>query len=289
VSGNTVDAFTALQTGCLPFTKTGREAAFSRNLGTEFKRQGYQTASFSTTKISLQVGAWQMIQNYLTGNMDAVFDPTSEGHPLINGEGSDDLLFLPIFENWLQKDAGEKFYAQFFMFNTHFPYLKNKNSTASHPYYAGLESFDNALKTLFGILEKNERLNDTVVIVSGDHGEYVSDDGQLYARLNSYNPYILNPMTFMYIPEALFPSEQARETLKRNKDKVLSTLDLFPTIQHILYGGDVDATAERRSTAGAANLRQDEDHCVTGLDDGHRRAGRPFGNLLECGLGKQGR
>jgi len=209
-----------------------------------------------------------MIQNYLTGNMDSVYDPTSEGHPLRNGEGSDDKLFLPVFDNWLKNEVKGSFFASMFLFNTHFPYNapSTKNSTASQPYYAGLESFDNTLKTVFSILEKNGQLNNTIIIVTGDHGEYMSTDGKLYARLNSYNPYILQPLTFMHIPQALFPSNEAREKLKRNQEKVLSTLDLFPTMQHILYGGDVESTAQKRASATAAHVRQDDDHCVTGFD-----------------------
>lgn len=272
VSGNTVDALTALHTGCLPFTETGREMAFSRNIGTEFKRQGYQTATFSTAKVSLQTKAWQMLQNYLTGNIDSVFDPASEGHVLVNGEGSDDSWFMPPFEHWLQtqkEKPGAKQFVQFWQLDTHFPYRKSENSTvvASHPYYDGLASFDKTLETFFGILERNGQLNNTIVVVSGDHGDQIDHEkGSPYVRLSSYSPNILNPLAFLHIPKALFPSEQARETLKRNQDKVLSTLDIFPTMQHILYGGDVDATVEQRKTASAVDLVKDQDHCVTGLD-----------------------
>lgn len=267
VSGNTVDALTALETGCLAYTDTGKKIAFSRSIGTEFKRQGYQTASFSTTKLDLQVGIWQMIGNYLTANMDSVFDPGSENHPILNGEGSDDRLFLPIFEKWLKEDVHDAFFAQFFQFNTHFPYMKVENSTASHKYYGSMGTFDETLKSIFGILEKTGQLNNTIIFASADHGEHL-DDNTLYSRLGNLNPFILQPLTFMYVPAQLFSSEKARETLRSNQDRVVSTLDLFPTMQHVLYGGDSTETSDERALSKAADVSADGEleHCVTGFD-----------------------
>jgi len=266
VSGNTIDALTALITGCLPYTPTGKEIAFSRSIATEFKRQGYQTASLSTAKIDLQVGAWQMINNYLTGNMDYVFDPSSENHGLVSGEGSDDRLFMPVFEKWLAEDVYDPFYAQIYQFNTHYPYLKDASSTASHRYYSSIETFDETLKKIFSILEMAGQSDNTVIIVTGDHGEHLSK--KKYSRVMNLNPYILQPMTFMYIPDRLFTSEDARETLRSNQDKVVSTLDLFPTMQHIIYGGDAKETSQERTKSKAADVSKDEEleHCVTGFD-----------------------
>jgi hypothetical protein len=49
VSGDTVDAVTALQSGCLPLNhKEGRETALKTTLATQFKARGYDTVSFSS-------------------------------------------------------------------------------------------------------------------------------------------------------------------------------------------------------------------------------------------------
>ena len=51
--------------------------------------------------------------------------------------------------------------------------------------------------------------------------------------------------------------------LKRNKDRVISTLDLYPTIWNILHNGDEDREANRDSTE---NVSRDKSDCITGLN-----------------------
>ena len=52
-----------------------------------------------------------------------------------------------------------------------YPYFKdNEIPSSSNRYFDGLKTVDLTLKGLFGILDKTNRLNDTIIIGSGDHG-----------------------------------------------------------------------------------------------------------------------
>jgi hypothetical protein len=50
VSGDTTDCLTAIQSGCNPLShqRTSRDLALQTTLGTEFKKQGFDTVSFSS-------------------------------------------------------------------------------------------------------------------------------------------------------------------------------------------------------------------------------------------------
>lgn len=68
VSGDTVDAVTALQSGCLPLNhEEGRETALKTTLATQFKARGYDTVSFSSNVLvsSINVSAF-LYSTYMT-------------------------------------------------------------------------------------------------------------------------------------------------------------------------------------------------------------------------------
>jgi phosphoglycerol transferase MdoB-like AlkP superfamily enzyme len=178
-SGDTVDCLTSLVTGCLPYSSAGKSIAFSRSIGSEFKRTGYQTASFSSRKLTVKGTKWHMLHDYLTANMDKVYDPISEGHKTVNGEGADDRELVSDSEHWMhvrEDSMTSPFYAQFYMFNTHWPFVCGNCSPGELNfdirYFAALTSLDSALERIFTTLMTFDHLEDTIVVLSGDHGEY---------------------------------------------------------------------------------------------------------------------
>lgn len=132
VSGNTLDAFPALMTGCLPYNETGYNLLKEQgnSIGYSFYNVGYSTASFSSSIIDngISSGMYKGMYDELVGGMDYVADPLRKGWPLDNGEGSDDRKMLPEFEAWLHEEVNANeangtervkapFYAQFYAFN----------------------------------------------------------------------------------------------------------------------------------------------------------------------------
>lgn len=149
VSGNTLDAFPALMTGCLPYNDTGQNLLkeLGNSVGYSFYNAGYSTASFSSSIIDngIASGKYKYMYDELVGGMDYVIDPLRKGWHLDNGEGSDDRKMLPEFEAWLHEEVNVKeangtergvkapFYAQFYAFNQvrfYSLFLQDQSSTS---------------------------------------------------------------------------------------------------------------------------------------------------------------
>ncbi|KAK1748484.1 hypothetical protein QTG54_000423 [Skeletonema marinoi] len=140
VSGDTTDAVTALQSGCLPQNhKEGRETALNTTLGTQFKARGFDTVSFSSCALvrNLKGTKWFMLENQLSANFDTVFHPHVTKDPLVNEAAQDDILMGDNFKDWLNlrqkemalndEEGRKPFFAQFYYFNSHYPFYNNEN------------------------------------------------------------------------------------------------------------------------------------------------------------------
>ena len=179
-SGNTIDALPALMTGCLPYNGEGVKYthAIGQSIGYDFHNLGYRTASFSSRALDETIvsGRWKMLHDVLVGGMEQVYDLVSQKWPRDNAEGSDDRRMLPLFEDWINESMSESessapFYAQFYNFNIHYPYMKKGGPPTAQKYFSGLSTMDEFLKRLFEILEKTDQLKNTIIIGSGDHGD----------------------------------------------------------------------------------------------------------------------
>mmetsp|Transcript_32322 Transcript_32322/g.67805 ORF Transcript_32322/g.67805 Transcript_32322/m.67805 type:complete len:976 (-) Transcript_32322:11-2938(-) len=290
-SGNTIDAMPSLMTGCLPYTEKGIKYAHAkgRSIGYEFAKNGYSTASFSSRTLDREMsrGKWRMLYDMLSGGMDKVEEATrNKKLKLDNAQGSSDGQMLPLFEDWLaglaQQEGEEKnpmgegvakkpFYAQFYNFNLHYPYLdldsgkKEKTESLGDEYYSSLKTTDDFLKSLFDILSRTGQLENTIIVGSGDHGE--DPFKYRYARLYSLNSHILHAAAYVYYPRFLMPHEGVAERLRRNTQQLSYTLDVYPTIRSILYG----VSGADNSDFDDPNPLSDPDTaaskgCLTGVD-----------------------
>jgi len=87
---------------------------------------------------------------------------------------------------------------------------------------------------------------------AGFIGEHVI--GKMYVRLAAFSPQVLSTASYIYYPSRLVQDTTTLERLRRNTQKLTTTLDLFPTIQSILHGGT--PPKEDNLTEG----------CMTGID-----------------------
>jgi len=263
ISGLTIDAMPALMTGCAPYSKKGIDWVHTkgRAIGYDFFNRGYSTASFSSRALdkTTKSGQWSMLYDLLVGAMEYVVDPTKMKWTFDNSEGSDDRKMLPKFEEWLMKlgsnetTSNAPVYAQFYNFNLHYPYLKDPEKPSfSHRVYDGLATTDEFLQRLFEILEKSGRLENTIIVGSGDHGEDPFKDS--YVRLSALNSNVLHAAQYIYYPQHLMPDPSSAERLRMNTQKMTHTLDMYPTIQSILHGGPYDY------------LQHADQDCITGID-----------------------
>lgn len=279
-SGDTVDAFTSIVSGCLPFTDTGRKFALGQTIGTEFKRNGYRTASFSATCVKCLKGTkWFMLHNIMSANFDHVVSPDETSSPKVNGDGQDDRLLVPHFKKWIEQlPSNASFFAQFYLFNTHYPFLRDKNSSATERIFGSFETADETIKRIFHVLNETDQLNNTIIIGTGDHGELAEKHGS-YRRTRYLNGHILRVLSYIHMPRKFFMSEEQRETLIHNTDQVTSILDLFPTMRHWIsrktpskkFGTrrDNDEAISSSQAATGYNMNaitMDHHHCLGGVD-----------------------
>ena len=278
VSGIAMDAMPALMTGCLPYTKAALKWVHKpgRSVGFDFKQLGYRTASFCSRTLdnNIQKGLWSPLYDMLVGSMDTVVDPRSQKWRLDNKVGSDDRRMLPAFEAWLaelaqdakdgKKDGGRPFYAQFYNTNQHYPYMKKEDMpNPTERYYQSLATTDEFLQRLFAILGRTGRLQNTIVVGSGDYGEEPFKDSKL-ARLQALNSNILQPLSYVYYPRNLLPDENAAARLRSNTQQLMHTLDLYPTLRGVI----ARAVAPMGEAGGEPYVPPNAPHagCIAGVD-----------------------
>jgi arylsulfatase A-like enzyme len=109
-------------------------------------------------------------------------------------------------------------------------------------YLAHVIEVDDATKEFFGILRKAKHLNDSIVIITADHGDEFGEHGSLSHDGKMYSELIDVPL-FIYDP-----------SLEKGLvcDKVVSTIDVCPTIAHLF---------------GLGNIAQFQGHSLLPLED----------------------
>jgi hypothetical protein len=205
--------------------------------------------------------------------MDVFVDPITAGHELVNNDCSDDRNYVPMLQDWIRQNVTRSFFANIYSMNAHYPYVRDETSAfpdgAKYRYFSSLETVDDFLRKLFDSLKESGQLENTIIIGSSDHGDtFTFHKSKPFARMIAWDPKTLHTAAFMYIPKRLFPSSKARQTLLSNLNKTMSTLDIFPTMQHILYGGNAEDTTEARKANDAKDIHGDvfQENCITGVD-----------------------
>jgi len=291
VSGDTVDAFTAIASGRLPINGPGIKEALNTTIGNEFLKKGYRTVSISSRVVNFKNTKWFMLENLLKTNFGDFFGPTKQ-EPLVNGPAADDLDMEKYFRNWLaenraiqqEQQSRTPFYAQFYYFNSHEPFVNHQEISNTTKRKIGmLSTVDRSIENLFHMLEESGELNNTIIIGTGDHGEnicvwdtnqtLVLHGDQFYRnknqpdpkgspltnlpkenRLNLWNSEIMHPLTYMYVPPSISrKNPELYRNLRHNTRQLTSTLDIFPTIMHILNGKQQPKT-------------QNNMNCIRGVD-----------------------
>jgi hypothetical protein len=208
---------------------------------------------------------WFMLQNQLSENFDQVFYPSVTKDPLLNPPGMDDRAMKEHFQKWLKerKRLGNTrpFYAQFYYFNAHYPFFDNTDRSNSTSRTDGmLQTVDESIEDTFQLLNNTGQLDNTMVIGSGDHGEDYVQNNNEYGRLVMWNKDIFHVPIYIHLPKGLLGVDIAKEkyeNLRYNTHQLTSTLDIFPTILHILEGGGAKSKSQIAMT---------DDKCVRGLD-----------------------
>jgi arylsulfatase A-like enzyme/tetratricopeptide (TPR) repeat protein len=135
---------------------------------------------------------------------------------------------------WISQQSSSqgkvKWFAWVHLFDPHQPYLPPSpfRQEYRHDLYSGEVAYmDASLKVLFDFLQDNRLMEDTVIVVTGDHGEALGEKGEKTHSYFAYNNTIRIPL-LLYIPGTV-PGGKGTVI-----DENVCHADIFPTICDIL-------------------------------------------------------
>lgn len=188
-------------------------------LAEHLKKNGYETGAF--------IGAFPLDSRFGLNQGFDTYDDNYGTHgslELFFVERSAEKVIQPAKE-WISGKTG-KWFSWIHLFDPHQPYLPPSpfDREYAHDLYSGECAYvDKQLGTLFSFLKEKKRLKDTIVIITGDHGEGLGEKGEKTHSYFAYNNTILIPLV-IYVPG------QGSKRI----DEYVSHIDIFPTVCDLL-------------------------------------------------------
>ena len=157
-------------------------------LATLLKRRGMRTAYLTSGDLDWGDQRWLLEGR---GGFDIVEGASSLGCPLLSSWGTEDRCLFDRLMGWIAEKPAEPFFAVCWTDQTHDPYLVSPG-IEQRDFFAGkipapafaadlsrylniLHNTDAQLARLFAFLRERGIADDTLVIVTGDHGEAFAD------------------------------------------------------------------------------------------------------------------
>jgi len=128
--------------------------------------------------------------------------------------------------DWLKKNDKESWFVWVHIFDPHQPYLPPEpfNHDYSSDLYSGEVAYaDQQLGKLFSLLREKNLLKNTVIVVTGDHGEALGEKGEQTHSYFAYNNTLHVPL-ILYYPGVKPQMSRA----------YVAHIDIFPTICDLL-------------------------------------------------------
>ncbi len=189
------------------------------SLAEHLKRNGYATGAF--------VGGFPLDSQFGLDQGFDVYDDAFEGHSVRRQEYRERKAEAVVSSalRWLDGQAGPWF-LWVHCFDPHDPYEPPEpflSQFKDHPYSGEVAYVDSVLKTLLAAVAKKENAANTVVVVTGDHGEGLGQHGEETHGYFAYN-------TTLWIPLIL-----SAPGLKPGQvDQPVVHMDIFPTVCDLL-------------------------------------------------------
>jgi lipoteichoic acid synthase len=142
-----------------------------------------------------------------------------------------DAEMLPKALNWIKADPSKPFFLTLWTQDTHHPYVaaKSRDYGEANPY---LNRYLNAVRTaddlignLARALDEMKLTNDTLIVITGDHGEAFGEHSQTAHGFSVYQEEISVP--FVFVNPRLFPQKLEIKRMGRQ-------IDFAPTILSML-------------------------------------------------------
>lgn len=262
VAGCTEVATPGILTGLLAFDTEGGEYVKGTQLGKQFKALNYTTGIFSSYKTNWKRSSrMQSLHPLMNNGFDTIVDPVRMGQPLANDLGMDDRTTMRYLGDWLAEAATSSerpFFAVVIMNNGHFPFLPAEGFDGEGGqqgrYFSSFKSTDALLSRFFAQLAQLGVQSKTIVAGAADHGE---TPNRIFARTKDMRPPAMSVPLWMHVPRHFLTAAE-RDRLRGNTAKLVSVLDIVPTIRHVVFGGSGGYQYRLPAGAGA--------HCIIGRD-----------------------
>lgn len=143
--------------------------------------------------------------------------------------------------DWLQKNYQKKFFLWMHLYDPHYPYRPPAPYDAEysgHPYDGEIAFADEQVGRLIHFLKEKNLYQNTLIVLSGDHGESLGEHGEKTHGFFIYNATLHVPLVF-HLPVAVPPKV-------RTPKELVNLADLMPTILQILQF-DIPADVQGQS------------------------------------------
>ena len=184
--------------------------------------------------------------------------------------GPDDCV--PAIRSEAERDTAHPVFEAFMQHHESVLFSEEDVRLTVAPTYMGLiKQVDDHIGRLMGCLETHGRLEDTMIVFTSDHGDYMGDhwlgEKELFHKQSVGVPLIV-----------VDPSDEAQAMRGTVSGALVESIDLIPTFLEALGGEVADHRLEGRSLLpllrGCSGLSPWRDYAVSELDYGFRQARR---------------
>jgi arylsulfatase A-like enzyme len=184
------------------------------------EQHGYRTAFIHSGSIDYD-GNLEFLENH---GFQQVISRASDDIRPRDGE------LVPAALNWIKQGHGRPFFLAMWTRDTHNPYLSYSNRQyvrdyALNRYLNSVAWTDQMIGNLADALKRAGLAENTLLVISGDHGEAFQEHGQSVHNFSVYNEEVRIPL--MFVNPRLIPHRIDVTALARQIDIAPSVLDLL--------------------------------------------------------------
>jgi len=198
-----------------------------------------RAGGYRTSFVSAQQFGWANFDDFfLTPGPDIYLGAEQMKLARINDAGVDEIAAMRRFcDTIIAAQSGKPFLAVYNSNALHFPYqqssplLPQVKPNYKSRYKNGAVILDEAFRMLYESLERNGLMDNTLLIITSDHGDADSLKHPMVHRLYSFYDEILNIPFLIHAPHRWIEKRSdIINALTENENRIVSNIDIVPTI-----------------------------------------------------------
>jgi arylsulfatase A-like enzyme len=231
-------------------------------LATELQQEGYDTAAFvAAFVLDKKFGLGRGFQTYNDDLSQA--DDSQHGHHRYRPGR----VVIDSAIRWIDRREKKPYFCWIHLFDPHFPYLIHADmfgdQFAERPYDAELAYVDQQLGRLMAELEQSGKLNNTTIVIVGDHGESLGEHGERAHGMTLYESVLRVPMIIV---------SPGQVTGGLRVSAPVSLADLCPTMLDCLVEKSLPDISGRTLRAAMQGEPLPSQHCYAETDEPYQTA-----------------